>query len=327
MVERLALSEPGSIAERIRFAIAQEKLVRERPSDSAEIEVWRDVLNIACAFGYSAESNAWFELLGVATFRFDPAKMWVTAYPEPDVDSALVHEAYRHAALPIALHYFGAEVLHASAIRTARGVVAFCAVSETGKSTIAAALSARGYSLWADDAVALEVGERPPVHTIRLPFDLRLRSASAAYLGVDASALPARVSPTSEFATSPLAALCILERIEPTLAEVTIEQIPPARALAALLPHAFSFSLKDPLRKRLMFQRYMRIAAGTPTFRVSFAPGFERLPFVLDAIEQSIDAFAGGPYQHSSPNAPRDGLRARSGQRKPRSPSARSRSA
>ena len=254
--------------------------------------------------------------------------MHVTAYPEPEVETALVREAYRHAALPIALHYFGAEVLHASAVYATRGVVAFCAVSETGKSTMAAALSARGYSLWADDAVAIDADEQPPVRTISLPFDLRLRSASATYLGAAASGFPASVAPASEFAASPLAALCILERIEPTRDEVKIERIPPAHAFAALLPHAFSFSLRDPERKRLMFQRYMRMAVQTAIFRVSFAPGFERLPFVLDAIEQSIDAFAGDPRQHSSPSAAAaGGLRARSDQKNRRSPCVRSRSA
>jgi hypothetical protein len=281
----------ASIPARIQFASAGAKLLRTGPIDGADVEVWRDVRGIACAFGHSAESCAWFELLGVATFRFDSAEMRVTAYPEPGVDSKTVHEAYRHAALPIALHYFGAEVLHASAVRTTRGVVAFCAISETGKSTIAAALGARGYQLWADDAVAVEA-DGVPVRTIRLPFDLRLRSASATYLGATASGLPGNLNPASEYAESPLAAFCILDRIEPIREEVRIERIAPARAFAALLPHAFSFSLRDPERKRLTFQRYMRIAAKTPIFHVSFVPGFDRLPAVLDAVERSVDAFA-----------------------------------
>jgi hypothetical protein len=231
------------------------------------------------------------ELPGVATFRFDSANMRVTAYPEPNTDAALVHEAYRHAVLPVALHYFGTEVLHASAVQTASGVVAFCAISETGKSTVAAALSARGYPLWADDAVAVEADDDPPIRTVNLPFDLRLRSASAAHLGEAASAGPARGGRWREFEAHPLAALCVLERMEPTGSEVRIERLPPAQAFAALLPHAFSFSLNDPERKRLMLGRYLRIAARAPTFRVSFAPGFERLPAVLDAIERTVGAF------------------------------------
>lgn len=232
------------------------------------------------------------ELPGVATFRFDSVRTRVTAYPERGTNSALLHSAYRHAALPIALHYFGAEVLHASAVRTPAGVVAFCAVSETGKSTMAATLGARGYPLWADDALAVEVTDDGSIQTVSLPFDLHLRPASAAYLttSVRPASGPARVS---EFATSQLAALCVLERSEPGRQEVEIERLTAGRSFAALLPHAFSFSLKDAERKRLMLQRYLRIVARTPTFRVAFVPGFDRLPAVLDALERSIDGFTG----------------------------------
>src|SRR5829696_203522 len=45
------------------------------------------------------------------------------------------------------------ETLHASAVVAPAGVVAFCARSATGKSTLAASLHRRGYDLWADDAV------------------------------------------------------------------------------------------------------------------------------------------------------------------------------
>ncbi|HZO83455.1 MAG TPA: hypothetical protein VFB33_17310 [Candidatus Binataceae bacterium] len=279
---------PAFIARRVEFAIAAATPVRARPPDSAAVEVWRDVRGIACAFSYTAGGYAWMEMPGAATFRFDARRLSVTAYPEPGVQCGLVEAAYRHAALPVALHYFGAEVLHASAIRASTGVVVFCAVSETGKSTMAAAFGARGYPLWADDAVAIEAEDGAPNKTIRLPFDLRLRAASAAHLG----RAPARAGAAHEFATSPLAALCVLERAEPVRGDVSVERLSAGRALAALLPHAFSFSLKDEARKRLTLRRYLHLAARTPVFRVAFAAGFERLPAVLDAIEQTVAGFA-----------------------------------
>src|ERR671935_59558 len=63
----------------------------------------------------------------------------------------------------------GREVLHASAVITARGVVAFCAVSTTGKSTIAYQFSRRGYGIWADDALAFDGADRG-VTALWLPF-------------------------------------------------------------------------------------------------------------------------------------------------------------
>lgn len=285
------MREAPSISRRVGFAIAGNTHARARPPDSADVELWRDVRGIVCAFGYLADGYAWMELPGAGTFRFDSRRLRVTAYPEAGAEPALVREAYRHAALPVALHYFGAEVLHASAVRAAGGVVAFCAVSETGKSTMAAAFRARGYLLWADDAVAVEADGDDAVRTTRLPFDLRLRAASAAYLRA-ANRRASSGGAADEYASSPLAALCVLERIKSARCDVAIKRLAPAQAFAALLPHAFSFSLKNEERKRLMLRRYLRIAARVPTFRVAFAAGFGRLPAVLDAIERSVGAFA-----------------------------------
>ena len=53
----------------------------------------------------------------------------------------------------------------------------------SGKSTIAYGLHRRGYRLWADDAVALEVSESA-ITALPLPFDVRLRPATAALFGL-----------------------------------------------------------------------------------------------------------------------------------------------
>ena len=50
----------------------------------------------------------------------------------------------------------GGEVLHASAVRGPLGVVAFCADSLGGKSTMAYAMGRGAYRVWADDAVAID---------------------------------------------------------------------------------------------------------------------------------------------------------------------------
>lgn len=230
---------------------------------------------------------------GVATFRFDSPNSRVTAYPAPSADLELVHDSYCHAALPLALHYFGSEVLHASAVLTPGGVVAFCAISETGKSTLAAALSLRGYPLWADDAVALSTrGGDGAMGAIPIPFRPRLRATAASYLksaGYRGASAPVLLL---EPGWTPLAALCVLQRSEDARDGVEVSRLSPTRTFGALLPHAFCFSLKDPQRKRLMMRRYLELAARTPAFAVSFVPEFEKLPAVLEAIEDAVPVFA-----------------------------------
>jgi len=83
-------------------------------------------------------------LPGLATFRFDSQSCNVTAFVDsPDCPDSVL-DAFRRAVLPMALQARGLEVLHASAVRTPRGVLALCAVAETGKSTLACGLSQRG---------------------------------------------------------------------------------------------------------------------------------------------------------------------------------------
>jgi hypothetical protein len=261
--------------------------------DPPDLEVWRDNNGTVCAYGYIADGYGWMDLVGTAKFRFDPRNREVTAFALPDVSRGLVRDAYCHAALPVALHFFGCEVLHASAVRTPRGVVAFCARSETGKSTIASAFGARGYPLWADDAVAIDSDDTShggtTIRTLLLPFKLRLRHPSAQYLG-QGDDCTGGAHANSDFATSPLAALCVLERSREQHRDVEIRRLPPGEAFRALLPHAFCFSLNDKARKRAMLKLYLTMAARTPTFAISFTPGFERLPGILDAIENALSA-------------------------------------
>ena len=115
----------------------------------------------------------------------------------------------------MALQVSGREVLHASAVRSPAGVTALCADSETGKSTIAFGLSSRGYPVWADDLVAIEVSDQGGV-AISLPFTMRLRPPSAAlFKQTDSVPVDEHVSPGAE--NSPLAAICVLQRKHPYL--------------------------------------------------------------------------------------------------------------
>ena len=79
------------------------------------------------------------------------------------------------------LHQRGCLVLHGSAIETGGGAALFCGVSGIGKSSLAAALSAAGYPLIADDMCAIRFGEGAPT----LPNDgrsLKLWADAAGHL-------------------------------------------------------------------------------------------------------------------------------------------------
>lgn len=253
------------------------------------VETWRDPSGAIRAYGYIAQGQHWLHFPGLATYRFSPGSTRVTAIATAPAREEAIWDSFRRAVLPLALQARGLEVLHASAIVSARGVVGLCAGSGTGKSTIAYGLSRRGYQVWADDAVAFEAAG-PRVHAIRLPFKLRLRpDAAAAFLVEDQRTGHAGAAADSV----PLVALGVLRRDADAAAGVVIDSLAPAAAFQALLTHAYCFSLADMSRKRLMIERYLSLAAHLPVFEIRFRPGLDALPAVLDRIEEAVIGMSG----------------------------------
>ena len=215
-------------------------------------------------------------VVGVGTFTFEDAAHEVVAYPEADVDADLVTDAYRRTVLPLALQALGSEVLHASAVRTPSGVVALCGVSGTGKSTIALALSRRGYPLWADDAVELRI-DGAAVDALPLPFRLRLKNESLAHFGGGA--------PTElvEPEAGVLSAVVVLERGT----DVTLRAVDAAEAFTLVLTHAYCFDLDEEQRKREMTDTYLRLCTLVPIYAATVPEGFGQLDEISDAIARA----------------------------------------
>jgi len=270
-----------------------------RPADLAgcpDVEVWRGAGGAVVAYGMIRDGQHWIDMPGVAWFRFERSGSRVIARPHRSAVPGLVEDAYCRAVLPLVLQVQGTEVLHASAVRSPQGVVAFCAESGTGKSTLAAGLDQLGYPVWADDAIAVDTSSTP-VTTARLPFEIHLRPASAAFFrGKRAAARVAWSEISEEGATErlPLAALCVLRRTDQVAGAVAVEALRPSVALPALLTHAYCFSLHDPDRKRRMLRHYVNLVARVPVFEIRFERGLERLPELLDGIELWLNEGSSG---------------------------------
>jgi hypothetical protein len=261
---------------------------------NSDVEEWRDNDGMVCAYGYTLDDHHWMHLPGLASFRFRHSSDEVVAFVQPSADLDVVRDSFYRGVLPMALQARGQEVLHASGIRTPGGIIALSAVSETGKSTLAYGLSKRGYPLWADDAVALESsGGR--VQATPLPFSLRLRPESVAYYGYERGDLPLsmREMTTDQVGGSLLlAAIFVLERAPDAenCPLVEIDRLAPLPAFSAVLKHAYCYSLQDIDRKRLMINYYTDLVKRVPVLRIRFQPGLERLPLILDRIEQAISS-------------------------------------
>lgn len=230
-------------------------------------------------------------LPGVASFAFDPEQKEVTAFPDEGVSKGVVADAYRRAVLPMVQQTRGHQVLHASAVRTSAGVVAFCGSSGTGKSTVAFAFSRRGYPVWGDDAVCFQTSERG-VDCIPLPFDLLLRPATASFFRVGPKAAPiGRPESTSETSAAVLlSAVCVLQRrtADGGRASAEVAPIPSPNAFTATLEHAYALGLRDKLRRRQLVEQYLQLAATVGVFSVRFEGDLDQLDSMVDVIEDRL---------------------------------------
>ena len=192
-------------------------------------------------------------------------------------DEDVLRSAYYRFALPLLLQAVGANVLHASAVETSTGVVAFCGPSGTGKSTTASQLDHQGFGGWADDLVVVDTGPKP-VETIRLPFSFRLRSEN----GRDIR--PPDAATCRQGDRRPLRAVVGLHRVSAARGRPLLTQLSRKDAFKLLLHQAHCFSLADVDTKRESVGRLFDLAEETPTFQLEFDPKTHGLAGVRAAL-------------------------------------------
>jgi len=251
-------------------------------------EVWHDDRGMLCAYGGIEGRRCWMHFPGLASFSFDPDSEDVTATAPPTTERDVLIATFQRAVLPMVLQARDTEVLHASGVRMPRGVMAFCARSGTGKSTLAFGLGRRGYRMWADDAVAF-AASGPQVKALPLPFALRLRPDAVAYLNAGLrNSVGTMGDGVTDAEPAALAAVAVLERVERLGRRARVERLRPSAAFPAVLAHAYCFSLRVPERRRRMVERYLDLTTQVPVFAIRVESGLERLPATLDAIEQAL---------------------------------------
>jgi hypothetical protein len=254
------------------------------------MQVWYENDGTICAYGYTTRGQQWMHFPDFGSYCFSSHSDEVIAFAKPSARFDWLRDTFYRSVLPMAQQVFGKEVLHASAVKTAYGTIAFCAISESGKSTIGYGLSRRGHPLWADDAVVFEISDRE-VWAYPMPFEIRLRPASARYFGYSQN--DADNSTSGNYLSQvnvkpvPLAAVCVLERRD-LLEPVRIRKILPIHAFPTVLSHAYCFSLQDMERKQRMMHAYLALVREVPVFTIRFSTGLEALPQLLESIEQEI---------------------------------------
>lgn len=258
-----------------------------------QYQLWHDEHGTVIAYAHSRDEWNWLHLPGVASFRFNSAtELQVT--PHPNTSDETIRDALYRTVIPLVLQSSGVEVLHASAVLGSRGVIALCAVSGTGKSTIAYGLSRRGFPLVADDAVVFRSLDQG-IGVDQFPFGIRLLPDAHMYFRSDQLADgEATRPPCSKPAFSvppPLEAVIILERSRSALPaglQPTARHLPPAEAFKRTLMHAYFYDLHSVDQMRAMMNHYMDLVTSVPVIELRFSPGLRQLQELLEYIESTL---------------------------------------
>jgi hypothetical protein len=253
-------------------------------------------------YGWRDGADFWIDLPGIAQFRFRPSSDSVVPFPEPDTDRETILDQYLGTALPMAMHVLlGYEALHASAVVSRSGVVAFCGATEVGKSTVAYGLATRGYAQWGDDAVAFSTATNRRPTSLSLPFRTKLRPASAEYFRGEPVAPQPFDLDAHEWREAPVGAVCVLRPLPSNGAEpvVDVVRLAAAQAIREVLPNAYRFRPEASERRRQTIRSYLELVARVPVFSLTYTKKFAVLPKLLDLVEEAVEREAAREAQRT----------------------------
>lgn len=252
---------------------------------------------------YRGEGEAWLWHADGGLFNVVPARREVVIHPADDIDERARALALMGQVAIFALHQFGYPTLHASAVVTPRGAVAFLGPHGGGKSTMAAAFLRRGAMLLTDDAL--------PLHSLSdgicggqgVPLMKVWHATADGTLGLDEE-LPDLLDGSAKklltldgrypFAPQPalLRAIYLLARYDPATAghaDVTIRRLGGRGGLAALLEHSYLRNLLPPTEVARLIPLYTRLLKQAPPRVLAYPNGFEHQEAVHQAIMADME--------------------------------------
>jgi hypothetical protein len=204
--------------------------------------------------------------------------------------------------LSLWLERAGITTLHAAGVAVDDRVAAFLATNQGGKSTLAAGMMRSGARLVTDDVLALtteggRIVGRPGYPQMRF-WPEQARAVLGRDEGLDrvqpgSAKLKVPVGPSGfgafESRSLPLAAVYLPERCD--VDRVSIEPVPLADAMLALVRHAFLAGIVEALGLApARFAAFAALLRQAPMRRLRYPSGMDRLPEVVAAIHLDLAA-------------------------------------
>jgi hypothetical protein len=187
-------------------------------------------------------------------------------------------------------------VLHASAVLTGHGAIAFAGKTGKGKSTLATSFALEGFPLVSDDYLVLRPGHAgwmamPSYPGVRLwpstiqaimPHDLPTRNVASYTVkrrAADTTLLPRTNEPVF---------LRRLYMLTDEAGSTSIDKVPPGRSMISLLEFAYNLDITDRAFLRQQFETINQVTNDVPVYAIHFPREYSALPAVREAILQHL---------------------------------------
>lgn len=224
----------------------------------------------------------------------------ITCHPWEGVPWGEVNPFIQGRILPLALNFQGAVTLHGAAVKVDGGIVALLGTSGTGKSTLSASFHTLGYTLVADDLVAVwQDGERPTVEWG--PNHVRLDKNSIEFISsrvddplqaepdYDKTRVTLRPAEADLSGGAPLRTIYLLERVGPDeLDGPEIVQLSSVEALPSIMQGISNRSILEKKRLAEHFGLIGKMLGSVPVKHLRYPSSLERLPEVCEAVNADL---------------------------------------
>lgn len=187
--------------------------------------------------------------------------------------------------LATALYLDGLLPLHASAVESRDGVIAFLAPKGFGKSTLALALTVAGARLVTDDTLPVEPSAAPlawpGVHSLRVHDDAlaAVGSGRPALDTRDGKRIVSELAPHQRMSRrAPLAAIYLIDPVMPEAGTVTRTVLPAMLAAVGVVAHVKIGRMLGPAAAGPMLERAAVITRSVPVFRLHAPRDLAQLP-------------------------------------------------
>jgi hypothetical protein len=220
----------------------------------------------------------------------------VQCRPLPRIPEVTVRHILLDQVIPLVLSRRESIVLHASAVLTDHGVIAFAGKSGQGKSTLAASFARKGCAMVSDDCLVLRAQHENWIALPSYPGVRMWPSTAEQLLGKDTRSkdvshysLKRRVSDADllPFANSP-APIRRLFFLGDETSDVSIQRLGPRRAFVSLVEFAYNLDIHDAAFLRRQFEAVGHLTANIPAFAIHYPRQFASLQIVWDTVVKHL---------------------------------------